>query len=223
MIERERSDGSYRLSAYFISEVITEIPFQLIGSTVFTLISYWMAGLRKEAGPFFLFLALMYASNIAFSGAGLIIGSVARNLRVASASAMVFMYLWFVQHSRSMLVAGFYRPSLLFRSGLDGFNTSILPSTFTMFVLEVSRSFQCVCRSLTLLKFFQGTVQTLFSGLSLPSLSGDMVSGDSVIAGIYPFIPQPATWNVMALFAFAIVFRVVAFIALKLSFRFAAK
>lgn len=114
------------MSAYFFSKVITEIPFQLIGTTIFTTISYWMAGLRKEAGPFFLFLVLMYSSNIASSGAGLIIGSVTRNVRIASVSAMVFMYLWYDTGKSfliffallkisvvlcSMLVAGFYRPS----------------------------------------------------------------------------------------------------------------
>jgi hypothetical protein len=65
-------------------------------------------------------------------------------------------------------------------------------------------------------------VQTIFSGLTFPGLAGE-VSGDSVIAAVFPVIPQGAGWNVMALVAFAIVFRLVAFVALKLSFRFGAK
>lgn len=68
----------------------------------------------------------------------------------------------------------------------------------------------------------QGAVQTIFSGLSFPGLSGE-VTGDSVIEAIYPVISQGAGWNVMALFAFAVVFRLIAFLALKLSFRFGSK
>lgn len=98
MIERERSDGSYRMSAYFVSKVVTEIPLQLIATVVFVSISYWMSGARMEAGPFFLFLVLTCAGNLAASGAGLVISAVTRDMRVATVSSLVMVYLWCVPY-----------------------------------------------------------------------------------------------------------------------------
>jgi ABC-type multidrug transport system permease subunit len=84
------------MSAYFFAKIISEIPLQILSPTGFVIVSYWMVGLRKEAGPFFLFLVLLLAANLASSGAGLIIGSIVTKLRVASMSATVVMLLLYV-------------------------------------------------------------------------------------------------------------------------------
>jgi ABC-type multidrug transport system permease subunit len=84
------------MSAYFFAKIICEIPLQIISPTIFVIISYWMVGLRKEAGPFFLFLAIMLAANLAASGAGLIISAVVTNLRIATVTSTVVVLLLYV-------------------------------------------------------------------------------------------------------------------------------
>lgn len=93
-----------------------------------------------------------------------------------------------------MLVAGFFRP------------VASLPVWF---------------RWLNYLSFakylYDGSVQVLFGGRI-----GE-IDGDLIVANTTPVIPTGPGWNILALIAWAVFFRVLAFIGLKLSFRFAQK
>ena len=54
VVKRERLAGIYRLSAYFLAIITTEIPVFIITSTGFIIIAYWMANLMRTALNFFL-------------------------------------------------------------------------------------------------------------------------------------------------------------------------
>jgi ABC-type multidrug transport system ATPase subunit/ABC-type multidrug transport system permease subunit len=53
IVQRERFSGSYRLSAYYVSKMITEIPKLLLYPTIFFIPFYWVIGLLASASAFF--------------------------------------------------------------------------------------------------------------------------------------------------------------------------
>ena len=46
MINKERSSGFYRLSAYYMAKTVSELPLVLFQPTVFMSIIYWTTGLN---------------------------------------------------------------------------------------------------------------------------------------------------------------------------------
>ena len=49
----------YKLSSFYISKSLTSLPFQSAFVFVYSVIIYFCAGLRKDAGAFLAFFALM--------------------------------------------------------------------------------------------------------------------------------------------------------------------
>ena len=42
MVEKERQSNAYRLSAYYFAKLISEVPFNLMGTVFFGTIIYWI-------------------------------------------------------------------------------------------------------------------------------------------------------------------------------------
>ena len=63
VVKRERKSGIYRLSAYFLAVLTTEIPVVIIASIIYITVAYWMVKLTQAATNFiaFSFTALMLA------------------------------------------------------------------------------------------------------------------------------------------------------------------
>ena len=68
VVRRERMAGIYRLSAYFLAVLTTEILVVIIIVSMFVTISYWMAGLMPAAanflGHFFTILLVAFACQV---------------------------------------------------------------------------------------------------------------------------------------------------------------
>ena len=63
---RERSAGLYRLSAYYLAVMTTEIPVQFILPTIYVIINYWMVNLMPAGVNFIgIWLILVLASYVA--------------------------------------------------------------------------------------------------------------------------------------------------------------
>ena len=59
VVNKERAAGYYRLSAYYLAKLFSELPLVLCQPTLFFVAVYWMTGLnRSEAflGAFFVLL-----------------------------------------------------------------------------------------------------------------------------------------------------------------------
>ena len=54
MLMKERSSDMYRLSSYFMSRTMSEIPMEFLLPVIFLIVAYWMGGLRADAGAFLL-------------------------------------------------------------------------------------------------------------------------------------------------------------------------
>ncbi|KAF7148893.1 hypothetical protein RHSIM_Rhsim03G0058600 [Rhododendron simsii] len=95
MLNKERAADMYRISAYFVARTSSDIPLDLLMPVLFLVVVYFMAGLRKSAGPFFLTMLTVFLCIVAAQGLGLAIGATLMDLKrattLASVTVMTFM------------------------------------------------------------------------------------------------------------------------------------
>ncbi|KAK3408019.1 hypothetical protein EUGRSUZ_J00337 [Eucalyptus grandis] len=101
MLEKERSSGMYRLSSYFMSRIVGDLPMELILPTVFVAITYWMAGMKPTAGNFLYTLFVLLYSVLVAQGLGLAIGAVVMDQQSATILGSVLMLTF-------LLAGGYY-------------------------------------------------------------------------------------------------------------------
>ncbi|KAK7257226.1 hypothetical protein RIF29_31039 [Crotalaria pallida] len=101
MLKKERSSGMYRLSSYFMSRMVAELPMELTIPTIYLSIIYWMAGLKANVVNYLCTLFSLILNVLVSQGIGLAIGAIVMDQKSASALASV-MILSF------LLVGGFY-------------------------------------------------------------------------------------------------------------------
>ncbi|KAH9793698.1 Receptor-like protein 7 [Citrus sinensis] len=91
----------YRLSAYFMSRIISDLPIKLVIPTVFVTITYWMAGLKPTASNFFETLFVLLFSVLVSQGLGLAIGAMVMEQKSATILGSIIMQLF-------VLAGGYY-------------------------------------------------------------------------------------------------------------------
>ncbi|KAH7853669.1 hypothetical protein Vadar_005295 [Vaccinium darrowii] len=69
MLNKEQAANMYRMSAYFVARTSSDLPLDLLLPVLFLVVVYFMAGLEKSAGTFFLtivtvFLCIVAAQNV---------------------------------------------------------------------------------------------------------------------------------------------------------------
>lgn len=101
MLEKERSSGMYRLSSYFISRMVADLPMELVLPTIFLLITYFMAGLKATVINFFQTLFSLLLNVLVSQGLGLALGAVVLDQKSATTLASVIMLCF-------LLAGGFY-------------------------------------------------------------------------------------------------------------------
>ncbi|KAJ7948614.1 ABC transporter-like protein [Quillaja saponaria] len=104
MLEKERSSGMYRLSSYFMSRMVADLPMELVLPTIFACITYFMAGLRATAANFLYALSALLLNVLVSEGLGLALGAIVMDLKSATTLASVIMLTfqlaggYYVQH-----------------------------------------------------------------------------------------------------------------------------
>ncbi|KAE8733605.1 ABC transporter G family member 21 [Hibiscus syriacus] len=101
MLQKERSSGMYRLSSYFMSRIVADLPMELILPTSFITIAYWMSGLKPTALNFLHTLSVLLYGVLVSQGVGLAIGSVLMDLKKAAILCSVLVLIF-------LLAGGFY-------------------------------------------------------------------------------------------------------------------
>ncbi|XP_052171706.1 ABC transporter G family member 14-like isoform X2 [Diospyros lotus] len=95
MLIKERSSGMYRLSAYFLSKTIGDLPLELALPTAFTFIIYWMGGLKANPVTFILSLLVVLYNVLVAQSLGLAIGAILMDVKqattLASVTTLVFL------------------------------------------------------------------------------------------------------------------------------------
>ncbi|KAF5806827.1 putative AAA+ ATPase domain, pigment precursor permease/Protein ATP-binding cassette sub-family G [Helianthus annuus] len=104
VLSKERSSGMYRLSSYFMSRTIADLPMELVLPTIFFIVTYWMSGLKPNVGSFFYALCALLLSVLVSQGLGLALGALIMDLKSATTLGSVIMLSfslaggYYVQH-----------------------------------------------------------------------------------------------------------------------------
>lgn len=104
MLIKERSSGMYRLSSYFLARTVGDLPLELALPTAFTIIFYWMGGLRSDPATFILSLLVVLFSVLVSQGLGLAFGAILMDVKqaatLASVTTMAFLIAggYYVRH-----------------------------------------------------------------------------------------------------------------------------
>ncbi|KAM5585927.1 ABC transporter G family member 9 [Rosa sericea] len=101
MLEKERTSGTYRLSSYFMSRIIGDLPMELVLPTLFIIITYWMAGFKPTPVNFFHTLLVLLLLVLVAQGMGLALGAVVMDQKSATVLGSVLMLSF-------LLAGGFY-------------------------------------------------------------------------------------------------------------------
>ncbi|XP_050219522.1 ABC transporter G family member 9-like [Mercurialis annua] len=101
MLEKERSSGMYRLSTYFMSITISDLPLELLLPTIYVLITYWMASLKPTATNFFYTLSVLLLNVLVCQSSGLVLGAILMDPKSASILGQMIMLMF-------QLTSGFY-------------------------------------------------------------------------------------------------------------------
>ncbi|KAK6354983.1 hypothetical protein TWF696_004109 [Orbilia brochopaga] len=77
---KHRSFSFYRPSAFAIAHVMVDIPSVLVQVLLFNIIVYWMSGLQRDAGRFFICCLVTYVNTLAMYSVFRAVGAWNRNL-----------------------------------------------------------------------------------------------------------------------------------------------
>jgi len=101
VIVRERKEGSYRLSIYYLAKITAELPFELLFPLLFNVIVYWFVEFRLTAESIaYWFISICISATVS-SSIGVLISSSIDNPRTGITIATIALILF-------MLSAGFY-------------------------------------------------------------------------------------------------------------------
>ncbi|CAD5126181.1 DgyrCDS14351 [Dimorphilus gyrociliatus] len=104
IINKERSSGAYRLSAYISSKYFSETPLQMVLPFVIITLTYWCVNLHAHAGYFCIYLLLGLLNALAASGVGMCIGSILNDFQTSVTSAAIYGIVnmmaggWFIRN-----------------------------------------------------------------------------------------------------------------------------
>ncbi len=93
IITRERASNMYRTSSYFVSKTMTDMPKTLVFNTIFSLIVYWMVGLRADAGAFFKYLLALFLVSTFSESLALAVSIMAGDAQASASLIPVFVIL----------------------------------------------------------------------------------------------------------------------------------
>eukprot|EP00730_Choanoeca_flexa_P005423 TRINITY_DN11938_c6_g1_i16.p1 TRINITY_DN11938_c6_g1~~TRINITY_DN11938_c6_g1_i16.p1 ORF type:complete len:739 (+),score=188.31 TRINITY_DN11938_c6_g1_i16:284-2500(+) len=101
VVTKERSSKTYQVGAYFWSKMLVNLPRTFMYNLLFSLITYWMVGLRSDAGSFFGFVLIVFLATQAAESVAYIVSALSDTPQQAGAIAPVFIVT-------SILFGGFF-------------------------------------------------------------------------------------------------------------------
>ncbi|KAJ3167487.1 ATP-binding cassette sub- G member 2 [Geranomyces variabilis] len=96
ILMRERAGLSYRVSTFFISKLVAELPLAFAWTIIFNATVYWMMHLQRDVSKFLLFQAINLAIVWACIGLGMIVGAASPSVEVAQMVAPLSVVLFVI-------------------------------------------------------------------------------------------------------------------------------
>jgi ABC-type multidrug transport system ATPase subunit len=186
VFKRERASRMYRVSTYYLSRNIADLPVQFILPIIFSSIVYWMIGFRATAGAFFTFIAFTIIIVFASQSLGLAISAASPNITVANIIAPLIVIVF-------ALFGGFYSNTQSFWGGIS----------WIQYISFINYA-------------FKGLMQNEFKGLVFcpnDPQACTFTTGAQVIA-FYQAGTPPVWVNFVVIFGFGILFKFLGFIFL---------
>lgn len=87
IVEKHASYAFYHPATEAIAGIFADIPIKFVTAVVFNIVIYFLAGLRREPGPFFLFFLISYVSTFVMSAIFRTIAAVTKTVSQAMALA----------------------------------------------------------------------------------------------------------------------------------------
>ena len=89
LVLRERIAGAYRVSSYYITYLLVELPRVAVWSLLHSVVIYWLAGLRPSAHAFLVFFAIHILVELNAEAITLLFTAATRSEKIASAVAPI--------------------------------------------------------------------------------------------------------------------------------------
>ncbi|KAI7880358.1 hypothetical protein K492DRAFT_187898 [Lichtheimia hyalospora FSU 10163] len=84
VLEKHKHFAMYRPSAYYVAQVVMDIPYTLVQVALFMVCAYFMMGLNLDAGRFFTLFAALVFVNLMMNGLFRLFGAVSKSLYIAT-------------------------------------------------------------------------------------------------------------------------------------------
>lgn len=84
---REHSTGAFSTVTYYLAKTVADFPFMVVFPMIFSVITYWMVGLRADADRFFIYMACLIVVTLAAQSLGLAISAGVSDIGIAMALA----------------------------------------------------------------------------------------------------------------------------------------
>uniref|UniRef100_A0A6B2L030 ABC transporter domain-containing protein n=1 Tax=Arcella intermedia TaxID=1963864 RepID=A0A6B2L030_9EUKA len=198
VILRERTSGSYRLSAYFVSKCLNEFPFMWEHPLLMLLITYFTTNWHLDANNFFIFFGICMALVWTSAAIGLFVSAICGPDLTKALTTMTLVAMtqfltggFFVQHFPVWIQWLYYLSFIKYT--IDG---AIL-NEFVGTSWYVSNS-SAACSG------FEGIV------------GGQMLPGEIILNKFNIFIPSVGL-NVLVILGYGLLFRVLGYLALMWS------
>jgi ABC-type multidrug transport system ATPase subunit/ABC-type multidrug transport system permease subunit len=198
VLNKDRASGAYRLSAYYVAKTLVETPAECIYPLIFSVIVYWVVGLRSSAAGFLIFVVILMASVLTWQAIGLAISASMMDIERAQVLAFCIALA-------SMLMAGYYVNS----NNIPDFIEPLKYLSFMKYAYEaflrnevIGQEYSCVV---------EGFAHTIYSqnGKQCP------VRGPDVLFASGAEHSLSVLGNLGVLLAWNILFRLCGYIALK--------
>ncbi|KAI9007573.1 ABC-2 type transporter-domain-containing protein [Phycomyces nitens] len=91
VLEKHKQYALYRPSAFYVAQVIMDVPYALAQVALYAVCSYFMTGLNLTAGKFFTFFVVLFCINMSMNGFFRIFGAITSSFFLASQLAGVML------------------------------------------------------------------------------------------------------------------------------------
>ena len=199
IVSKHKSYAFYHPFAEALAGIVADLPVKLCVTTVFSIILYFLSGLRREAAPFFVFFLFNFLAGLTMSAIFRTVAAATKTISQAMAIAGV-MILWTVIYTGFVLQRSFMHPWFKWTSWIN-------PISYAFEALLVNevhgREFPCAFTSLVPSYGTNNNFQCAVPG----AISGERnVLGDSWLEVSFGYSYSHIWRNLGFIFAFMIFF-----------------